>query len=465
MNLKSYITKEDYTTWAGPDWPSFDNLLSGNYTVNDVIQKEVEEFINLHVKKGTVFPIRTATACQRKWTESVLWLNDLSSSDCQVIKPVKFELKDFDSFHNLPRKIKDRQTMLKGEWPDNGCSHCQNVEESGGFSDRLEFLNHRGYSPKELETDPTAVNVSPRILQIWAQNTCNMSCIYCNSNFSSQIEKENLKYGEFKSGGVHIPVKSIPAQTVKEYFDRLVIWLDQHITTLSKLMLLGGETLLQHELMTAVLDVLDRHPSPNLEFGIYSNFNVPENVWNRYVPRILDLQKKGHIKYFDLTASIDCWGPEAEYVRSGLDLNKFEQRFAWAADQDPDSLRLFTCTVITPMTIKTMPELFEKIKQYSKNRHIGQWFTFYLGSNYPFLHPNIFAYSTWEKDFEKILKMMPSDTVDQREAIPRMIGLQKYLQQSVVHKHDEIKKLHVYLDELDRRRGTDWQKLFPYLKV
>ena len=60
---------------------------------------------------------------------------------------------------------------------------------------------------------------------------------------------------------------------------------------------------------------------------------------------------------------------------------------------------------------------------------------------------------------------MPTDTVEQREAIPRMVGLQRYLQQNVAHKYNEIKKLHVYLDELDRRRGTDWNTMFGYLKV
>lgn len=464
MNLKSYITNEDYNIWAGPDWPKFDDLLNGNYAVNEEIQKEVDEFINLYLKRGTVFPIKTATACQRKWTESNLWLNDLSSNSCQRITPIKFELKDFDNFHNLSRKVEDRQTMLKGEWPDNGCSYCQKIEQAGGISDRVQFLNYRGATPKELEIDPTAVKVTPKMLQVWAQNTCNMSCIYCNGNFSSQIEKENLKYGEFNSGGVNIPVIKIPTQAAKEYFDRFLIWLDQHVIELTRLMVLGGETLLQHELMTGVLDVFEHRPNPNLEFCIYSNFNVPDSAWNQYIPRILDLQKKGHIKIFDLMASIDCWGPESEYVRSGLDLKKFEQRFAWAADQDPKSLRLYVSETITPMTIKTAPELIEKINYYRKKRPIGHYFSFYYG-NQKFQNPDIFAYSMWEKDFEKILKLMPTNDTDQQESKDRMIGIQKYLQQSVEHNYAEIKKLHIYLNELDRRRGTDWQKLFSYLKV
>ena len=31
-------------------------------------------------------------------------------------------------------------------------------------------------------------------------------------------------------------------------------------------------------------------------------------------------------------------------------------------------------------------------------------------------------------------------------------------------KRDEIKKLIVYLDEKDRRRGTNWETVFPWLK-
>jgi hypothetical protein len=116
------------------------------------------------------------------------------------------------------------------------------------------------------------------------------------------------------------------------------------------------------------------------------------------------------------------------------------------------------------MTIKTMPGLIEKIKQYSKQRHIGHYFQFYTGTHM-FQHPNIFAYSMWENDFEKILTTMPTDTIEQQEAILRMTGLQRYLQQSTDHKHTEIKKLHIYLDEIDRRRGTNWQNLFGYLVV
>jgi hypothetical protein len=305
--------------------------------------------------------------------------------------------------------------------------------------------------------------VNPRIVEIFAQNTCNLACLYCNGNLSSRIEQENLKFGNFEKSGVSIPVIHTPTTAAQEYFDRFIDWLDRNVQNLVRLHLLGGETFLQHNLMTSVLDILERRPNPALEFCIFSNLNVPDSAWNKYIPRIRDLQAAGNIRVFDLTASIDCWGPEQEYVRSGLDLDKFEQRFAWASEQGP-WLRLNINQTVTAMTIRTMPELINKVDQYSHSKHIGHYFEFYTGPQM-FQHPKTYAWNFWAKDFERILSAMPQKTAEQREAIPRMLGLQNLLQQQSSHNYQHIKQLSVYLDEIDRRRGTDWRKLFSYLDI
>ena len=370
---------------------------------------------------------------------------------------------NFDKFHNLPKKLEDRRLMLEGKWPTGGCEQCQVVEQAGGWSDRLHNLEIRGLTPPELETDPVAISVTPRIVEIMAHNTCNLACVYCNDNLSSRIQQENIKFGAFDRGGVSIPITTIPTSATAEMFDRFVGWLDQNIQSLVRLHLLGGETFLQHELMSAVLRILEKRPCPQLQLNIFSNFNVPDRYWIMYTQRIKELQQRGHIQYFDLTASIDCWGPAQEYVRYGLNLSRFESLFAWAAEQDESWLRLNINQTITSMTIHSMPELIERLDHYSQHRHIGHYFQFAVGDNY--FHPKHFAYHLWHDSFERIIELMPRRTVHQQEAIPRMIGMQRQLQQHQVHDHARIHQLHVYLDELDRRRGTDWRQLFPYLNI
>jgi len=408
----------------------------------------------------THFPIKTATACNSKWTWSTIWLNKGQTSSCHRVDSVPLDPNNFASFHNLPKKIADRELMLKGEWPTGGCEYCQKIEVAGGHSDRQHNNNIGGYVPIELKTDPTATHVTPRIVEIFAQNTCNFKCIYCAEDLSSQIQAENNKHG-YNNGIVN--VYKVPKDQNKEYFDQFINWLEENIQGLMRLHLLGGETFVQHDLIEQVFNIIERKPNPNLQLNIFSNFNAPEKYWTAYTNKIKDYCKSGNLGRFDLTCSIDCWGPQAEYVRNGLDLDVLESRLAWAAEQSEDWLYLNVNQTVSSMTIKTMPGLIEKIKQYGRHRHIGHYFMFVDG--YKFQHPDVFDYSLWADDFEHILKIMPTDTHSQQEAIPRMVGLQRRLQNTCKQDPIQIAKLHSYLDELDRRRKTDWQSLFPYLMV
>ena len=461
-NLHLYINQQDYENLAGCDWPQYENFLQGEKAKIPQVQEEIDNFVQMFKTDGIKFPIHTKTACQSKWTWSTIYLNQLSTASCHRVNPVPFSLEEFDNFHNIPKKLHDRRLMLQGEWPTGGCEYCKVIEEAGGHSDRQHNLEIRGLTPPELEQDLTAVQVSPRIVEIFAQNTCNLSCTYCNSNLSSKIEQENRKFGEFNHRGVHIPVTQVP-QITQQYFDRFIDWLDRNIQNLVRLHLLGGETFIQHDLMNAVLDIIKKKPNPRLEFCIFSNMNVPDRYWDLYINQIRELQARNHIRVFDLTASIDCWGPEAEYARSGLDLDKFEKRFTWASEQG-NWLRLNANQTVTVLTMKTMPALIEKINHYGQNKHIGHYFQFYTGQHM-FQHPKSYAYSMWVDTFDQVYQAMPTRTSAHQEAILRMQGLQKYLQTFRQHNWEDIEKIHIFLDELDRRRSTNWRKIFPYLDI
>ena len=461
-DLHLYFPREDYQNLAGPDWPAYDDFVRGARAAKPEVQAEIEDFVRMFRGDGIKFPINTRTACQSKWTWSTIYLNQLSTASCHRVEPQPFKLEQFDDFHNIPKKLEDRRLMLRGEWPTGGCEYCKVIEDAGGHSDRQHNLEIRGLTPPELEQDPTAVRVTPRIVEIFAQNTCNLSCTYCNSNLSSKIEQENRKFGDFNQGGVHIPVTQVP-QATQEYFDRFIDWLDRNIHNLVRLHLLGGETFLQHDLMTAVIDIIQRRPNPRLELCVFSNMNVPDRYWDLYTGQIHELQKQNHIRVFDLTASIDCWGPEAEYARYGLDLKRFEQRLAWASEQG-DWLRLNANQTVTVLTMRSMPELIERLAHYGQRKHIGHYFQFYTGAHM-FQHPKTYAYTMWAETFDRIYKAMPTRTPEQQEAIPRMQGLQRYLQTFTEHNWADIDKVRIWLDELDRRRGTNWRNLFAYLDI
>jgi len=406
------------------------------------------------------FPIKTATACNSKWAWSTIWLNKGQTSSCHRVNAVPLDPSNFANFHNLPKKVADRELMLKGQWPTGGCEYCQKIELAGGHSDRQHNNAIGGYVPIELATDPTATHVTPRIVEIFAQNTCNFSCVYCAEDLSSQIQYENKKFGYRNN---IVKVNTVPGTQNKDYFEKFLIWLEENIQQLMRLHLLGGETYIQHDLMERVFEIIERKPNPDLQLNIFSNFNAPKKFWHAYNSRIKDYWAAGNLGRFDLTCSIDCWGPQAEYVRHGLDLTVLEEYLAWAAEQSEDWLYLNVNQTVSSMTIKTMPELIEKINKYNQNRHIGHYFMFVDG--YRFQHPDVFDYSLWADDFNRIFATMRDVTTEDKETILRMTGLQKRLQNTCKQDRIQINKLHSYLDELDRRRNTNWKNLFPYLII
>ena len=171
-NLRLFITRDDYAATAGSDWPTYDDFIEGQRSSNEVIQAELDQLITKSKNAGIKFPINTATACQSKWTWSTIYLNMLSTASCHRVNPVPFDIDEFDNFHNITKKINDRKLMLEGKWPTGGCEYCKDIEDAGGWSDRQHNLDIRGLTPPELESNPIEIHVSPRIVEIFAQNTC-----------------------------------------------------------------------------------------------------------------------------------------------------------------------------------------------------------------------------------------------------------------------------------------------------
>jgi hypothetical protein len=110
--------------------------------------------------------------------------------------------ENFNNFHNTEVVLSDRTRMLQGLWPEKSCSYCKNIEESGGVSDRLRQIDIPNLSPLELVNDPSAIVVSPTVLEVFFSNTCNLGCLYCTPVLSSVINAENQKFGSFEKNNV-----------------------------------------------------------------------------------------------------------------------------------------------------------------------------------------------------------------------------------------------------------------------
>jgi organic radical activating enzyme len=402
-----------------------------------------------------VFPIKTATACQLKWSHSTVFLPTLTTASCHRVNHNKFDLESFD-FHNTNEKLRDRQLMLDGKWPGHGCEHCKNIEDAGGTSDRMLHLDFPGINaPVELDSNPTAVKVTPRILEIYFSNTCNLKCVYCYPFFSSQINNENKKFGPFNKNGIKLHSRSMPEE-FSAATDGMFEWLDKNIYSLNKILVLGGEPFIQKETQR-LLSFLENKQLPELDLVIFSNLTIDHDKFKSQIDKLKYLKEKSSLNQINIIGSIDCWGPAAEYVRNGVDLNLFQQNFEYVLNNTNFVLNINSA--VGPLTIPSLPSLVEKINAWSRIRTV-YWSLMKTGGH-DYFHPTIFGSVLLDMGYRTAIDIFdPMGDPDKSSYKDYFEGIAKEIAQS---KPDlELQKqLKTYLIELDRRRGTDYTETFP----
>lgn len=358
--------------------------------------------------------------------------------------------------------------MRQGVWPRAGCQYCEKIEAAGGTSDRqYQFLSNRDRdaTPYELLSDPSLNAVTPSILEIYFTNTCNMACLYCGSHFSSVWEAENRKHGDFTKGAIQLVQKD--QRQTRDYpamLEQFWSWMENHYSKLRFLQIAGGEPFYQRELDQCV-DFFENHSNPDITINLITNLKVDHGRLENLVTRLEDMKHRGQIRGLQISASLDCWGPQQEFVRWGLDLDEYSRNIEYLMHTETT---VVVNAAISALTIKTMPEYIQRLRAWSQIRidrgwqHLPLHYSFMTVTDPVYMRPDIFPADTFEADFADIIFCMPREFEQHHNDIAHMQGIRQQIAAAPVN-HDAIADLQTYLDEISRRRGQDWRPLFPWL--
>lgn len=445
--------QEFYSAVRAPQWPDCDH--EENFTqLPELIQLECinqfgyvpNSFQNKSKLVNKRFPIVSNTACQLKWTWSTIYLTTENTASCHRTNHHQFG-DDFD-FHNTASKIDDRKRMLDGKWPTKGCTYCQDIETAGGQSDRITNLDFPGiHAPPELDQNPVAVHVTPRILEVYFDNTCNLKCLYCGPHFSSLWDAENVRHG--------VPAFA-KSKNIESNKQKLFEWLKLYGHTLTVFNILGGEPLYQPEL-EQVLALFEQHPAPELKLQMFTNLNARLPYLQKIIQRVRKLIDRGCIREFEITASLDCWGAPQEYVRYPLNLQEWERNFEYLLDQP--WINLIINSTVTPLTVKTLPDLLEKINHWNYKRKVYHYQNSVNDPDHMFI--DLFG-GIFQEDFDRAIELKPAQTPEEIASKNYLIGIAKQSRHGGP-KPKQIRQLFDFLNTMDQRRNTHWPTVFPWL--
>lgn len=421
-------------------------------------------------KPPKLFPLANkGVACQLKWTHSTLYLTDRSTASCHKAGYGKYLTDGKLNFHNIPNKLEERKKMLKGQWPGNGCEHCKHIEDVGGASDRTIHLKMEGTTaPPELDTNLEAVEVTPRQLEVYWGNTCNQKCIYCAAHYSSQIHQEEKRFGRFDKDGVVLDYNNFRLNpNIERDTELLFEWFKENLHKLHKIFVMGGEPFLQKETFRFI-EYLEQGEYPDLTLVFFSNHNIEHERFKGWIDRLDKLQKSGRLDRIQIFFSCDAFGPEGEYVRTGLDLKLALRNFEHTLYQT--NIDQAINSALSATAVPGMPRMVKYINGCSKVKPIYWSMTKTASRDDPwtaYLYPGIFGDKVINWGLQEAVDLFDVNSHGAPDSVK--VNHKNFMEGYITEFKNatpdlkRMKMFKTYLTELDRRRNTDFTKLYPQI--
>jgi organic radical activating enzyme len=270
--------------------------------------------------------------CLAKWTQVTLQLHTGHNHSCHhpsLHKIPEIEIKNNPSaLHNTRFKKEKRREMLNGGRPSE-CEYCWKIEDnSDRYSDRV-FKSSEPWSWEhynEIKDLNWRADFNPKYVEVAFSNTCNFKCMYCGPQFSSSWVEELKKYGPYENGFNHFNEETTPYLNSEHnpYVDAFWEWWPELYRDLHTFRITGGEPLLSKDTW-GVLDYIleQKEPNRNLNLAINTNLGVPDKLIDNLIEKCKRILGEGRIRELVIFTSCDAHGKQAEYLRNGMDYNRF----------------------------------------------------------------------------------------------------------------------------------------------
>jgi hypothetical protein len=427
------------------------------------------------------------TFCLAKWHHVTMYLQSGETHSCYHPRPHKIPLSELvdnpSALHNTQEKKLERKMMLEGQKPQ-GCQYCWNIEAMGPdyISDRHQrnasIFTEERYN--QTAFGPWDQNINPEYLEINFGNECNFKCGYCHPKYSTRFYQEIKEHGPVTSVKNHRCdidwMKLYQREEENPYVDAFWKWWPELRKTLNIMRITGGEPTM-HRSTYMVLDELSKDPAPWLELNINSNLGTKTALVEKLSTNVRKLVDEGKIKTFKLFSSIDTWGPRAEYIRTGLDLELWEKNLhTYLTLTNSPVTFMITFNIFSVTTFKS---LLEKLLEW---RDMYDWYDDPVNPQHrvrfdtPYLREplqydmNILPKDEFMPYMEESLQFM-KDNVDDKsgkkfssleyERFKRVVDYMR----DTVYTDDKLiegrKDFYNWFNELDERRDTDMLNVFP----
>jgi organic radical activating enzyme len=430
--------------------------------------------------------------CLAKWTQVTMHLQLGHTHSCHHPRTHPISASEIarnpSALHNTSYKKRRRKEMLEGARPEE-CDYCWNVEDnSDRFSDRT-FKSSESWSLphlKEIKELNWRADYNPKYVEVAFSNACNFKCSYCGPAFSSRWMEEVEKFGaypttdKFNDLQYNIDENKMPFKQTEynPFVEAFWKWWPDLYKDLHTFRITGGEPLMSKDTWD-VLDYIIEHPDPNkeLNLAINSNLGVPDKLVDKFIEKVKRITEEHRVKEFIVFTSCDSWGEQAEYIRNGLEFNRFWDNVNKLMSSCP-RVNLTFMSTYNALSVPNYDKLIEGVYQLKKE--YGSTDRYWASA--AFLDTSYLRYPS-----HQTVQVLPQDwaiNIYQQAQLADFLAVPLFENKYIGYSDIEIQKIKRTYDWMksvkpdenllrnqsnfgkffqahDDRRGTDFKKVFP----
>jgi radical SAM protein with 4Fe4S-binding SPASM domain len=330
------LQRDYYNKFAGDNWLSYDDYISGVQIKNIEIKKEIDELEkkseHIFKKSYDYLSLMPMYAENKEFTEQQLHKLTKSKTFCML---------PWTHFHAFPdgraypcclsdywypvgdlrkhtmnevwnqKPYKQIRLNMLNDVESKECTKCYEHERNGFFSMRNDANRNYGHHIDETmltEEDGTHPEFKIRYWDVRFSNLCNFSCRSCGPIFSSNWYNDHVKLYNRKPDVLGREMARVEYTAGDE--DSMLEQMLPHIPYLEQVYFAGGEPLIMKE-HYFMLEKLIEHGKTDVRLLYNSNFSEL-----RFKDKhVFDYWKQ--FKSVSLGASLDASGSRAELMRKG----------------------------------------------------------------------------------------------------------------------------------------------------
>lgn len=276
-----------------------------------------------------------------------------------------------EEIFNNERMRTVRKLMLDNKVPIE-CIKCKNIEDMNAKSPRIRE-HERWYSEEirqnyiyKTKDDGTA-DYNLKYWDMRFSNVCNMSCVMCNSDWSSLWTKHSKDYiksfsDEIINSDANLRFMRHQTKNINEKITSNpdFQWIDKHFDQVENIYFAGGEPMI----MPSHWYILEKLHSAK-RFDVKVKYNTNMLKLGHQGKHALDYWKDWPYGKLIIEASIDETGDRAEWIRYGTDWKRVQNNIITVRDA---GIRISPIVSVGVYNITRLPELLTELYDLFKSK-------------------------------------------------------------------------------------------------